>query len=417
MSFAGNHKASRCRTGAQRRKVSVVLPVFNGERYLGAALESVLQQSWHDLELIVVDDGSTDHSGEIARDFARKDERVLLIRQENLHLAAALNRGFEQATGDYHTWVSADNVCRPDFLSTLVIGLEARPSTALVYSDYELIDADGIPFTGNEIDWPTGRLDKSRVCLPSAPSRLRSREENIIGAAFLYRALAWDILGPYRPCRKFMEDYDFWLRMFRYLAIDYVQSEEGLILYRIHPNSLTATADRVEVAKKHQVMLAMDRLEGRFPGKVDWYSLEHSSGPGKPETSDHLIHRFPQTLSNTSGTEAAFLLKVRYRLNYWIPFERWAVDAAWRIEVIVRSDSEGGNKEQYVVRMSPNRGNNERLLELWSYTLADALEGIEVAVRRRIWDKNIVQLNMALAQAGLRRRMLYWHQRIREIWM
>ena len=96
-------------------KISVVLPVYNGEAYLKDAIKSILNQTFQDFELIIVDDCSTDRTTEIVKRYVDCDSRIILIQNKvNLKLPESLNKGFSHATGDYWTWTSCDNLYMPD---------------------------------------------------------------------------------------------------------------------------------------------------------------------------------------------------------------------------------------------------------------------------------------------------------------
>lgn len=92
-------------------KVSIILPVYNGERYLEQSIRSVLNQTYTDLELVIVNDCSTDYTETIIMKFVNEDKRVKYIRNdENMKLPGSLNVGFSHATGEYYTWTSDDNM-------------------------------------------------------------------------------------------------------------------------------------------------------------------------------------------------------------------------------------------------------------------------------------------------------------------
>ena len=100
-------------------KVSVIVPVYNTEKYVGKCVDSILQQSLEDIELICIDDGSDDRSGSILGDYANKDSRVRVFRQENQGQATARNVGIEEARGEYICFVDSDDWLSPDALKNL----------------------------------------------------------------------------------------------------------------------------------------------------------------------------------------------------------------------------------------------------------------------------------------------------------
>ena len=100
-------------------KISVIIPVYNSERYLYACIESVLNQTFHDFELILVDDGSTDASGSICDEFAQKDNRVIVLHKSNEGVSAARNDGLALARGEYITFVDSDDTIENDMFENM----------------------------------------------------------------------------------------------------------------------------------------------------------------------------------------------------------------------------------------------------------------------------------------------------------
>ena len=203
--------------------VSIVLPVYNGERYLAQAIESVLNQTFTDFELILVNDCSTDSTEEIIERYASKDPRIVYLKNEvNLKLPASLNRGFSVAKGQYLTWTSDDNLYMPTAIEHMAEFLDRNPKTALVYCDMELIDENGTV---------TGKL-----CV-GEPDRLLYG--NAVLACFLYRKQAAEVVGEYDPNWFLVEDYEYWLRF--YLAFQISPLHECFYQYRFHSGALTST--------------------------------------------------------------------------------------------------------------------------------------------------------------------------------
>ncbi|MBL0924178.1 MAG: glycosyltransferase [Sphingomonadaceae bacterium] len=202
-------------------RISIVMPVYNGESYLAAALESVLAQDFPDFELICLNDGSQDATPDILADYAARDSRIIYRdNPRNMGLPATLNAGFAMASGDYQSWTSDDNLLRPDMLSTLANALDADPSVAIVYGGYSVIDSNGA------------------ILRYQPPRSLDDRWfGNPVGAAFLYRREVTAALGGYDESLFGAEDYDFWLRAARRFKMQAV--DRDLYLYRRHDASLT----------------------------------------------------------------------------------------------------------------------------------------------------------------------------------
>lgn len=134
-------------------RVSIGLPVFNGEKYLPESLDSVLAQTYGDFELIISDNASTDRTAEICNEYALKDQRIRYSRNEsNLGAAANYNRVFRLATAPYFRWVSHDDLSAPELLERCVDILDRFPDVVLCYPKTVVIDAAGRPITKHEDD-------------------------------------------------------------------------------------------------------------------------------------------------------------------------------------------------------------------------------------------------------------------------
>jgi glycosyltransferase involved in cell wall biosynthesis len=127
-----------------KSRVSIGLPVFNGENYIREALDSILAQTYPDFELIISDNASTDRTEEICRAYAAKDERVRYFRNDrNLGAARNYNRVFELSSGEYFKWAAHDDVCAPEFLERCVEVLDREPGVSVCYPMTKLIDECG----------------------------------------------------------------------------------------------------------------------------------------------------------------------------------------------------------------------------------------------------------------------------------
>lgn len=131
-------------------KVSIGLPVFNGEKFLSLAIESVLSQEFGDLELIIADNASTDGTAEICRRYADQDQRVKYVRHpKNIGAARNYNYVFHCGRGEYFNWLASDDLMRPGFLRACLDGFEASPpSSILVYPNFDFMDEQGAIIEG-----------------------------------------------------------------------------------------------------------------------------------------------------------------------------------------------------------------------------------------------------------------------------
>jgi glycosyltransferase involved in cell wall biosynthesis len=148
--------------GGRTPRVSVGLPVFNGENFLHEALESICSQTFTDLEVIISDNGSTDATAAIGQEFARRDPRVRYHRSdENLGGTWNFNRVLQLARGEYFRWAAHDDVVAPRYLERCVEALDARPDAVLCHTAVEIIDGDGV--NAGRYESPPWRRGADRV--------------------------------------------------------------------------------------------------------------------------------------------------------------------------------------------------------------------------------------------------------------
>ncbi len=211
--------------------ISIILPVYNGADYLDESIQSVLHQTHTDFELIIVDDCSTDTSGEIAQKYAAQDKRVTYYRNDvNLKLPASLNRGFSLAKGDYLTWTSCDNVYKPNALEVMARELDSDHDLGLVYASMDIIDEQSMVVNTLEAGEPSDLIFR-----------------NVVGACFLYCAKIAQEVGEYDVSLFLCEDYEYWLRIAEASKIKSIS--DNLYLYRRHSKSLSAQRERDIIEK------------------------------------------------------------------------------------------------------------------------------------------------------------------------
>jgi len=223
--------------------VSVVIPAYNHGPYIREAVQSVLQQSLSDLELIIVDDGSTDDTLEQIHQVA--DPRVQVIAQSNQGAHAAINRGLSLARGNYLAILNSDDRYTPDRLERLVPILERDPEIGLVSSYIRVIDAQGISMG---IKHGYRDLEPWPLMVPEQSFRaghdLRAAllTENFLATTsnYIFPRTRYQEVGPFRPLR-YTHDWDFALRVAR--VADLHLEPAPLLDYRVH-SSNTIRQDR-----------------------------------------------------------------------------------------------------------------------------------------------------------------------------
>lgn len=211
-------------------KVSVIIPVYNSERFLAKSIESVLNQTYDDIEIICIDDGSTDHSKEILQQYS---DKIQIISQTNQGLASALNNGLGKASGRWIKWFSPDDVMLPDAIETLVNQIKKFPNNTIVYSNWDIIDEKGKKIRDfsesdynhlSEFDYNIRLLDGQQINVNTTliPSSLFQK-------GCIFRNLDDPVAI----------DYDFFLRAAILYKMKFFLIQKSLIQYRIHSKQLS----------------------------------------------------------------------------------------------------------------------------------------------------------------------------------
>ncbi len=226
-------------------QVSIILPVYNGERYLREALDSIQAQTFTDFECIIVNDCSTDSSLAIAEEYAQKDARFVVISNIiNSKLPYTLNVGHKVATSPLLTWTSDDNILLPHFLETHISYFTEDKNIEITYAPCMLINEHGLPqqftieelppyiplksFTFENITYNTfDTLSPEYMC-----------NDNCIGASFMYKKEVFEKLNGYDVSKFLYEDYDFWIRAFKEHTT-FKKISDTVYKYRNHPNALS----------------------------------------------------------------------------------------------------------------------------------------------------------------------------------
>ena len=205
-------------------KVSVVIPAYNAMTYLPETLESVVMQTFTDFEVLIVDDGSSDHIRQWASQIT--DSRVKLIKQENQGLSGTRNTGVAQAQGEYVAFLDADDLWEPTKLEKQIRCLEDNPAVGLAYTWTALMD---------ELGLPTGRVMTS-----NAEGNVWKQivERNIIDfpSSVVVRRCCFDV-GLFDRNLRSVEDWDMWIRLAsRY---PFAVIKEPLVRYRLHSSNMS----------------------------------------------------------------------------------------------------------------------------------------------------------------------------------
>ena len=224
--------------------VSVVMTVFNTERYVAEAVRSVLGQTFGDFEFVIVDDGSADRSLAILREFAARDPRIRLVSRPNTGIVAAANEGIDMARSRYLARMDSDDVCLPNRFEAQVKYLDEHPECVLVGSRVTVVDPYGSPvfdsgqkLTHEEIDAELlGSGGGWAIVQPSAMMRTEAVRR----------------VGAYRGRHNVSEDQDLFLRLAEVGRV--ANLAEPLLLYRRHYQSVMHTQWRQREEVKERIV-------------------------------------------------------------------------------------------------------------------------------------------------------------------
>ena len=229
--------------------ISVVIPVYNGERTIREAISSVLRQTFQDFELIVIDDGSQDSTVDILASI--HDSRLRYFSYPNAGPSASRNRGFVQACGEYISFLDADDLWTPDKLEAQLIALREKPEAAVSYSWTDFIDEAGKPLGYGIHHTANGYI------FPDLLERFFIGS----GSNALIRSAVFDQVGGFDESVVPAEDWDIFLRLAaRYLFIAVPKAQ---ILYRVVEDSLSGNVLRQERA----MVKMIERAYSHEPGK------------------------------------------------------------------------------------------------------------------------------------------------------
>jgi glycosyltransferase involved in cell wall biosynthesis len=193
---ASNHAATRVPL------ISVIMPVYNADRFLQEAVDSILNQTLDDFELIVINDGSTDGSLSLLQDYAAKDPRVRLFSRENKGLVATLNEGISAARGEFIARMDADDRCEPTRFALQIDRLRQEPALVALGSWAVAIDQDGMRIGPAPVPLEHEEIERALLAGRSC----------IYHPAVMMRAPALRQIGGYRDMAP-AEDFDLWLRL------------------------------------------------------------------------------------------------------------------------------------------------------------------------------------------------------------
>ena len=248
--------------------ISVVMPAYNHELYVGEAIESVLNQSFADFELLVIDDGSTDNTAAVVNTY--KDERLKYHYQANQDAYNALNNGMALASGNFISIINSDDVYLENRLELLVKAQQSSNAQCL-FSDVLLIDDKSAAITDEAfwwLKWHQGNVDYFHQYNDLYAAFLHANIMITTSNLFMTRA-AYDAVGNFEPLR-YLHDYDYIFRLLNAFpdAVSYL-NDEKLVKYRLHGSNTLSEA--AVVGREQDLMIIRKNLLKKCPPELHSY--------------------------------------------------------------------------------------------------------------------------------------------------
>lgn len=273
-------------------KVSVVMSVFNDERYVGEAVDSILNQTFRDFEFIIINDGSTDHTGEILS--AYRDARIRLFDQKNRGLTPSLNRGIALARGEYIARMDGDDVSNPTRFEKEVLFLDRNPDIGLVGTFAYRIDEQG-----------------RHISLYTYKTTYKEIRENIwvdcpfCHSSVMFRKACIDTVGPYREKVGPSEDYDLWFRIIE--RFDTANIPEPLHSFRIDSGGITVIKRFDQLRCTMLVRLLAEERQKKGKDNLENWSEEEIL-----QILENMLPRTPQNEKTVLLSNYIYLAEIYY---------------------------------------------------------------------------------------------------------
>ncbi|MEP0917140.1 glycosyltransferase [Leptolyngbya sp. DQ-M1] len=226
-------------------EISVIIPAFNSEKTVQETIRSVLNQTFTDFEVIVVDDGSKDSTLNVVSSVT--DPRVKVFSYKNAGVSTSRNRGFAQATGEYVSFLDADDLWTPDKLEAQYKALQKNPQAAVAYSWVDYIDQNGKFFCAGNHVTASGNIYEKLL--------LHNLLEN--GSNPLIRRQAFADTGGFDPALSSVADWDMWLRLSAHYEFVAVPSPQ--VLYRVTAGSMSSNFLKLEAEGLHLIEAAFNQ--------------------------------------------------------------------------------------------------------------------------------------------------------------
>lgn len=275
MTFATNStKPNSIKPSSSKREplISVVMPVYNARTYLVHAMASIIEQTHRDWELICVNDGSTDASGDMLEWFAQQDTRIRVVHQANTGIVGALNAGCSLAKAPLICRMDQDDVALPNRLQMQLDHLRRNPACTVVGGAILEMDSDGDPLA----------ISRLAVEHEQIVEQLLTRRTGHFHPTTMFRAEAFEAVGGYRGQYEWVEDHDLWLRLAQRGQL--ANLRDVVLCYRQHAQSICWQRSAQQRSLMNELLREAYRVRGEeLPQHLiaEGSQVRAAAGPGK----------------------------------------------------------------------------------------------------------------------------------------
>lgn len=326
-------------------KVSVIMPAYNAEKFIKEAIDSIVDQSYKDWNLTIVNDGSQDNTPNIICEYVKKyPTKISMIdRRKNEGTVSGLNTLIENADGEYVCWLSADDIYTHDMIKNSVLYLDENVSYDLVYANYEVIDENTNLLRQAPYNSVVEEMKEGKQYQPY--KAMITKGNCMHGCTVMARRSCYERVGVFNPKYKYAHDYDMWLRMSAHFRIGYIDCVH--VRAREYSTQISMQGNN-EVDALHVLFDFMSSNEWRNLYKKAGYSDEE-------ETFEAVVSGMMKTYKNRPK-EMRELYNIIYDLNNMLP-QKYANSSVLRkMQSIMAYYFSGGwnQEESYFCDGSPS---------------------------------------------------------------
>ena len=299
--------------------VSIVIPVYNGSNYMREAIDSALAQTYTNIEVIVVNDGSTDNTDEIARSYG---DKIRYFSKENGGVSTALNLAIENMKGEYFSWLSHDDMYLPEKIESQInILRNLDDKTTIVNSRNDAIDAEGNKKQSWKYEIPDKYVDKPLYYVFTT---------KLTGCSLLIHKSHFMRCGEFDCTQKITQDYDMWFKILRKAKI--YDINKVLVLVREHSGSVTNTSDKYYSESDEFWCGLLDQITDKeindnFINKLNFYTevAMHYINSFQPKKTKKAYIAYYNELKNNKRTLKNIIDQYKIEKRYAYAFKNFNV--------------------------------------------------------------------------------------------